>query len=35
MLKKATRLYVDLDLSARLRVRPLNPIEWLREMMYG
>jgi hypothetical protein len=35
LLKQATRLYVDLDLRARLGVRPLNPVDWLRELMYG
>jgi predicted nucleic acid-binding protein len=33
LLKKATRLCAALDLNARLKVRPLNPVEWLREVM--
>jgi hypothetical protein len=35
LLKRATRLYADPDLEARLRVRPLNPVEWLRELASG
>jgi predicted nucleic acid-binding protein len=32
LLKKATRLYAGLDWDARLKVRSMNPVEWLREM---
>jgi predicted nucleic acid-binding protein len=35
LLKKAMALCADLDLGARLRIRPLNPIEWLKELTDG